>query len=89
MLFFLDFDVSILISVRGDMTLAEARQAIFETLNQIEDEFAVRYTRNLNLFINPTDEVGDKVVVRNRLGGEVRRVTKKGAYRSAADEYSI
>ena len=52
--------MSILISVRGDMTLAEARQAIFETLNQIEDEFAVRYTRNLNLFINPTDEVGDK-----------------------------
>jgi len=81
--------VSILISVRGDMTLAEARQAIFETLNQIEDEFAVRHTRNLNLFINPTDESGEKVVVRNSLGGVVSRVTKKGRYRSAADEYNI
>ncbi|MGB3448623.1 MAG: hypothetical protein WBA48_18215 [Xanthobacteraceae bacterium] len=66
--------MSILISVRGDMTLAEARQAIFETLNQIEDEFAVRHTRNLNLFINPTDESGEKVVVRNSLGGVVSRV---------------
>ncbi|MDT3379634.1 hypothetical protein RNI52_20060 [Labrys neptuniae] len=81
--------MSILISVRGDMTLAEARQAIFETLNQIEDEFAVRHTRNLNLFINPTDESGEKVVVRNSLGGVVSRVTKKGRYRSAADEYNI
>lgn len=81
--------MSILISVRGDLTMAEVRQAIFEALNEIEDEFAVRHTRNATLFINPTDETGGKLVVRNRLGGVVSRVTKKGPYRSAADEYNI
>jgi hypothetical protein len=81
--------VSILITVRGDMTMAEVRQALFEVLLELEDELAVRHTRNVSLFINPTDEVGEKLVVRNRLGGVVSKVTKKGPYRSAADEYSI
>ena len=78
-----------MISVRGDLTMAEIRQAICETLCEIEDEYAVRHSRNVTLYLNPTDEVGDKVVVRNRLGGVVSRVTKKGPYRSAADEYHI
>jgi hypothetical protein len=81
--------VSILISVRGNLTMAEVRQAIFEALNEIEDEFAVRHTRNATLFINPTDETGGKLVIRNSLGGVVSKVTKKGPYRSAADEYNI
>lgn len=81
--------MSIVINVRGDLTMAEVRQAIFEALCEIEDEYAVRYTRNVNLFINPTNEIGDNVVVRNRMGGVVSRVVKKGAYRSAADEYHI
>ncbi len=81
--------MAILISVRGNLTMAEVRQALLEALNEIEDEFAVRHTRNASLFINPTDEAGDKLVVRNSLGGVVSKVTKKGPYRSAADEYSI
>jgi hypothetical protein len=78
-----------MISVRGDLSMAQLRQAIFEALCEIEDEYAVRYTRNVTLYLNPTDEVGENVVVRNRLGGVVSRVTKKGSYRSAADEYHI
>jgi hypothetical protein len=81
--------VSILINVRGDLTFAEVRQALFEALGEIEDEFGVRYTRNVNLFINPTDEMGEKVIARNSLGKVITRVVKKGAYRSAADEYNI
>lgn len=78
-----------MISVRGDLTMAEVRQAIFEALGQIEDEYAVRHSRNVTLFVNPTNEFGDKVVVRDSLGAVVSRVTKKGAYRSAADEWNI
>ena len=81
--------MTMMISVRGDLTMAEIRQAIFEALCEIEDEYAVRYSHNLTIYLNPTNEVGDRVVVRNRLGAVVSRVTKKGPYRSAADEYHI
>ena len=81
--------MSILINVRGDLTFAEVRQALFEALGQLEDECGIRYTRNVNLFINPTDEVGEEVVARNTLGKVITRVTKKGAYRSAAEEYNL
>lgn len=78
-----------MISVRGDLTMAELRQAIFEALCEMEDEYAVRHSRNVTLYLNPTDEFGDDVVVRNRMGGVVSRVTKKGPYRSAAEEYHL
>lgn len=78
-----------MISVRGDLTMAELRQAIFEALGEIEDEYGVCHSRNVTLYLNPTDEFGDRVIVRNRLGGILSRVTKKGPYRSAADDYHI
>lgn len=81
--------MSIFINVRGDLTMAEVRQAIFEALCEMEDEYAIRYSRNVSLFLHPTDEFGDRVVVRNQAGGIVSRVIKKGPYRSAADEYNI
>jgi hypothetical protein len=87
--FFTDFFVSIMISVRGDLTMAEIRQAIFEALCEIEDDYGVGHSRNVTLYLNPTDEFGDRVVIRNRLGRVISRVTKKGPYRSAADEYHI
>jgi hypothetical protein len=78
-----------LIRINGDMTVAQMRQALFEALGELEDELAIRHTRNVSLFINPTNEVGEAVIVRNSLGAVVSRVTKKGTYRSAADEYNI
>lgn len=81
--------MSILISVRGDLTMAQVRQAIFEALGQIEDEHNLRHSRNVTVFVNPIDEFGEKVVLRDERGKVLSRVTKKGPYRSAADEYSI
>jgi hypothetical protein len=74
------------IRVTGEMTLLEVRQAIYEALGEIEDEFAIRHSRGAVLFINPTDGHGAHVIPRNELGLEVARVTKKGPYRSAAEE---
>lgn len=71
----------------GEMSFAELRQALIETINEVEDEYALRFSYGAVLFINPTDGLGEKVVPRNRLGGQVKKVTKKGAYRSAADRY--
>lgn len=81
--------MSIVIRIHGDMTFAQVRQALFEVLGQLEDEFAVRHTRSATLYIHPTNEVGERLVVRNSLGAAVTRVTRKGPYRSAADEYNI
>lgn len=78
-----------MISVRGDLTMAQVRQAIFEALGEIEDEYNLRHSRNVTLFVNPTNEHGEKVILRDSLGKVVSRVTKKGPYRSAADEYHI
>ncbi|WP_341857961.1 hypothetical protein [Sinorhizobium medicae] len=75
------------IRLLGEVSFAEMRQALFEALNEIEDEFAIRYSRGAVLFINPTDGCDENVVARNRVGRVVTRVTKKGPYRSAADEY--
>jgi len=81
--------MSIMITVRGDLTMKEIRQTIFESLAEIEDEYAIHYSRNVTLFINPTDELGEAVVARNSLGAVVTRMTKKGPYRSAADEFKL
>lgn len=81
--------MSILISVRGNLTMAQVRQAIFEALGQIEDEHNLRHARNVSLFMNPIDEFGEKVVLRDERGKVLSRLTKKGPYRSAADEYNI
>ncbi|KQZ26504.1 MULTISPECIES: hypothetical protein [Alphaproteobacteria] len=74
------------IRLLGEVSFAEMRQALFEALNEIEDEFAIRYSRGAVLFINPTDGLDENVVARRR-GRVISKVTKKGPYRSAADEY--
>lgn len=81
--------VSIFIRITGEMTLAEMRQALFEAICELEDELAIGHTQSASLFINPTNGLGEKVVARNSLGGVVSKVTKRGPYRPAADNYSI
>lgn len=80
--------MSIMITVRGDLTMKEIRQAIFESLaeSRTNTRSIIRAT---SLFINPTDELGEAVVARNSLGAVVTRVTKKGPYRSAAEEFKL
>lgn len=75
------------IRLLGELSFKEMRQALFEALHEIEDEFAIGHSRGAVLFINPTDGCDENVVARNSLGRVVSKVTKKGPYRSAADEY--
>jgi hypothetical protein len=78
-----------MISVRGDLTMAQVRQAIFEALGEIEDGYNLRHSRNVTVFVNPTDEFGEKVILRDERGKVLSRVTKKGPYRTAAEEYNL
>ena len=76
------------INVKGEMTLAEIRQAIFEKLCEVEDDFALRYSRGATLYISPTNGFGETVEPINRQGQKIDRVYSKGPYRSAADDYA-
>jgi hypothetical protein len=75
------------IRVKGEMSIAEIRQALFEKLHEVEDDFAVRYSRGTTLYINPTNGFGDEVEPRNKHGRSVDKLYSKGPYRSAADVY--
>ena len=77
------------ISVKGEMSMAEIRQAIFEKLNELESDYAVRYSRGATLFINPTNGFGDDIQPCNKHGRSVEKLYSTGPYRSAADEYKI
>ena len=77
------------IKVRGEMTLAEIRQALFEKLMDVEEDYAVRYSRGATLYINPTNGFGDEVVPHNEGGRRVDKLYSDGPYRSAADDYKI
>ena len=74
------------IKVKGEMTIAEIRQALFEKLNEIENDYAVRYSRGATLYINPTNGFGDDVEPRKH-GRIVDKLYSSGPYRSAADDY--
>jgi len=77
------------IKIKGEMTLHDIEQALYEKIKQLEDEYAVRYSRGATLFINPTNGFGDDVRPYNKHGRSVDKLYSRGPYRSAADEYKI
>jgi hypothetical protein len=77
------------IKVKGEMTIAELRQAIFEKLHEVEDDFSVRFSRGATIYINPTNGFGDDVVPHNKAGWKVDKLYCDGPYRSAADDFKL
>jgi hypothetical protein len=77
------------ISVKGEMSIAEIRQALFEKLCELEEDYSVRYSRGATLFINPTNGFGDDVEPRNKHCRSVEKLYSTGPYRSVADDYKL
>lgn len=77
------------IKVHGELTIPEIRQAIYEQLARIEEEFAVRYSLGATLYIRPSNGFGDKVKPIDHAGEEIRKLNTRGPYRSAADDYKL
>jgi len=75
------------IRIRGEMTLAQVRQALFEKIMEIEERFAVRHTVGITLYINPSNGFGDAVTPVYSNGKEVTVVYGEKPYDSAADQY--
>lgn len=71
------------------MTISELRQVLNEKLFEVEDEYAIRHARTINLYFTPTNGFGEEVVPRNTLGGKVDKVYSEGPYRSAADDFKL
>ena len=75
------------IKVKGEMPIADIRQAIFEKLSEVEEDFAVHFSRGATLYINPTNGFGEDVEP-HKHGRRVDKLYSTGPYRSAADEYT-
>lgn len=71
------------IKIKGEMTIPEIRQALFEKLCEIETDHAVRYSMGATLYINPTNGFGDTI------HPDVSKLYSTGPYRSAADDYKL
>ena len=74
------------IKLRGEMTIADLRQALFEQLHDLETNYSVKFSRGATLYINPTNGCGDDVVPRMAGGRPLTKLYSAGPYRSAADE---
>ena len=77
------------ISIKGQMTLNQLHQALYESLCELESDFAVSYTKGATLYVNPTNERGEPVVARTRSGQVVSKIFNDGPYRCAADELKL
>ena len=74
------------VRIKGQMTIADIRQALFEQLHELETKYAVQFSRGATLYINPTNDFGEEVTPRMPGGRELRTLYSMGPYRSAADE---
>jgi hypothetical protein len=77
------------IKIKGEMTIFEIRQAIFEQLKQIEEDFTIRYSRGATLYINPTNGFGDDIEPLDQSGRRIDRLYSDGGYKSAAMDYKL
>jgi hypothetical protein len=77
------------IQIKGEHTITETMQALFEKLHEVETDLAVRHTIGATLYINPSNGFGERVEPHNRHGRKVENLYSDGPYRSAADEYKL
>ena len=69
------------VRIKGQMTIADIRQALFEQLHDLETKYAVQFSRGATLYINPTNAFGEDVTPRLPGGHELRTLYSTGPYR--------
>ena len=77
------------IKLRGEMKMADIRQALFEQLHDLETNYSVKFSRGATLYIHPTNGLGNDVIPRMAGGRPLTKVYSTGPYRSAADEHKL
>jgi hypothetical protein len=76
-------------TIKGELTIAELKQAILEQMNIMEEQFGVRHSLGATIFIHPTNGFGDAVSPRDKHGVPMKKEFITGPYRSAAEEFKI
>lgn len=77
------------IIIKGNLTMPQLRQAFYEKLLELEEEFGVEHLRGATLYVNPTNEFGEDVILHNKFGQPVHKLFSHGPYRSCAEELKI
>ncbi|GAB5451124.1 MAG: hypothetical protein Hals2KO_14520 [Halioglobus sp.] len=77
------------IKFQGELSIPALRQAIFEQLLELEDQYSVRHSKKVALYITPTNGFGDEIYCRDVNGKEVQVIFCNGPYRCAADDYEL
>ncbi len=75
------------IKFHGELSIPELKQAIFELLQELEDEYQVCHSKNISLYLTPTNGSGDKIYCKNRYSKKVDTIKCYGPYRSVAEKY--
>lgn len=77
------------ITIRGELTIAQLRQAIYEKLHELEEGFALGYSQGATLYVNPSNGLGDPVQLKTREGRKLEKMVSEGPYKSVADDFKI
>lgn len=77
------------ITIRGELTMAQLRQAIFEQLVELESVHALAFSQGATLYVNPSDGRGSPVELKAKDGRKLSKLFSDGPYRSAAEDYKI
>ncbi len=75
------------IQIRGEHTLPQIRRALCEQLALLETDYALRFGRDVTLYLTPTNGFGVDLMCRDERGEPLPALHCDGPYACAADEY--
>jgi hypothetical protein len=84
-----DTDLTYSYQCLGTITLDEQKQAIWEDIQALRDEFGVSYLTGVELVVRATNEFGDPLKIRRLSNGEVVRRLDTHHYRPACLDYKL
>ena len=84
-----DNDLTFTYERLGTITLDEQKQAIWEDIQALRDEFGVAYITGAELVIRATNEFGDPLKVRRLSNGAVVRRLDTHHYHPACLDYKL
>lgn len=77
------------IKINGELQMHQLRQALFEELISLEEQHLVRHTKNITLYLTPTNGFGSPILCKDNFGKTIEEIISAGPYQSAADEYDL
>lgn len=77
------------IRIKGEHSITDIRQALFEMLAEAEGEHGIRYSIDATLYLQPTNGFGAEFTPRSRNGKPIKSLYSNGPYQSAADHYDL